>query len=885
MKRQNIIFSVAVLLLMGSCAEQSDMRQTNINKDVPLTLTASGGTAPAMRAATNLYQASTGFDGNEQVKVYMDDYAGNIKSALFDVGTPYTSGSLMMSDLTLHSGEGTIHYPTWPEGTLGLYSIYPATSTATHTVSYDQTSDAGYKQSDLMYAAIPVSWTTLEEKYALKPNLSFRHQLVKLKVTILKYPNISRLQEVKLHNVKRTVSVSTPTETGMTLGDVTSATDGNGDAILISSGETASGELVTYEYACVFPAQEWKCDDGNVVDFLTVKADDGESIYQLQKEFLGGYEYSLVINLNGTMLNTTSTISDWTGTDGCVVNEAKIEGGTLTVASVADQAYTGSSFTPAPTVKLGGTTLTKDTHYALQYFNNTNPGQALIVAVGKTGTDYEGMIGLTSFNILALDLAQATIAGIDAVTYNRAEQRPEPTVTNKGKVLVKGTDFDYSYSNNTDAGTATVTITGIDGGGYSGTKSQTFIINQKNMSSNDVTLTLSATNYVYDGTEKSVTYTVTDTNNGATATLSSGGEYTASGTTSATSVGTYTVTVTGKGNYTGTKTATWQIAKAPSSVTTAPTAKTGLTYNGSAQTLVNGGTASGGTMYYASTTTNSKPAKSALTSTGVPSQTNAGTYYVWYYVKGDNSHTDTEVLGPVAVTIKKKTVSDWSISPTTMSLEKGNSGTITVNYGVGSSSDHGTVSYSSSAPANATVSSGTVKAVAAGSATITVTIADGTNYTYSGSKTCAVTVTQTVVHQRGDIIQDPDYSGCIKVYTSPTTGYRIQKTDESGTYNAFKRQTTWGSSYQWEEIFGVCGNRFGGFSTLNTAVTNASPAISDWVAMSEYYWTNTPCDGSEYTAGEAYYFRENRSYFGSSGTILGGGNKLKVRRIWTFTDK
>lgn len=884
MKRQNIIFSVAALLLMGSCAEQSDMQQTNINKDMPLSLTASGGTAPSMRAATNLYQASTGFDGNEQVKVYMDDYAENIKSALFDVGTPYASGSLMMSDLTLHSGEQTIYYPTWPNGSVGLYGVYPSTSTAEHTVSYDQTSGTGYKQSDLMYATIPVSWTTLEEKYTLKPNLSFQHQLVKLKVTILKYPNVGQLQEVKLHNVKRSVGVTAISETAMTLGDATSATDGDGDYILISGDETASDELETYEYACVFPAQEWKSDDGNVIDFLTVKADGGESVYQLQKEFLGGYEYSLVITLNGTMLNTTSTISDWTGTEGCVVNETKIEGGTLTVASVGDKTYTGSPFTPTPTVKLGETTLTKDTHYTLQYFNNTNPGQALIVAVGKTGTDYEGMIGLTSFNILNLDLAQATIASIDAVTYNRAEQKPEPTVTNKGKVLVKDVDFEYSYSNNTDAGTATVTITGI--GGYSGTKDQTFTINKKNLSNSDVTLALSATNYVYDGTEKSVTYTVTDTNNGATATLSSETEYTASGTTSATSDGSYTVTVTGKGNYTGTKTATWQIAKAPATVTTAPTAKTDLTYNGSAQDLVNGGTASGGTMYYTSTTTNSKPAKSALTSTSVPSQTNAGTYYVWYYVKGDNSHSDTEVLGPVAVTIEKKPVRDWSISPTTMSLEEGNTGTITVDYGSGSGSDHGTVIYVSKATAKATVSDdGTVTAVAAGSATIAVYIADGTNYTYNGGNTCAVTVTQTpsVVHQRGDIIQDPVYSGCIKVYTSPTTGYRIKKTDEEGTYSWSSQtvKSTWGSYKQWLDILDVCGNKFGGFSTLNTAVTNASPAISGWVPMSTYYWTCTRYDGSDRFEDWAYYIKETDS----RNTSAKMSSKIKVRQIWTFTDK
>ena len=271
-------------------------------------------------------------------------------------------------------------------------------------------------------------------------------------------------------------------------------------------------------------------------------------------------------------------------------------------------------------------------------------------------------------------------------------------------------------------------------------------------------------------------------------------------------------------------------------------------------------------MYYTSTTTNSKPAKSALTSTSVPSQTNAGTYYVWYYVKGDNSHSDTEVQGPVAVTIKKKTVSDWSISPTTMSLNTGKTGTITVNYGSGSSSDHGTVSYSSSATAKATVSSGTVKAVAAGSVTITVTIADGTNYTYSGSKTCAVTVTGPLP-QRGVVIQDPDLADYIKVYTSATSGYRISKTNTS-TNVTWSNNSSWGSKQQWTAIFSACGGS--GYSALNSKASG----ISGWSAMSNTYWSCTEIDS------------EDAWYFGGSGwyDFYGKDHKFNVRTVYTFTD-
>ncbi len=77
------------------------------------------------------------------------------------------------------------------------------------------------------------------------------------------------------------------------------------------------------------------------------------------------------------------------------------------------------------------------------------------------------------------------------------------------------------------------------------------------------------------------------------------------------------------------------------STVTVPTAKT-PTYNGSAQELVNAGSATGGTMYYAVTTDNTAPTDESLYTTSIPTATNAGTYYVWYKIAGDENHNDTE---------------------------------------------------------------------------------------------------------------------------------------------------------------------------------------------------------------------------------------------------
>jgi hypothetical protein len=92
-------------------------------------------------------------------------------------------------------------------------------------------------------------------------------------------------------------------------------------------------------------------------------------------------------------------------------------------------------------------------------------------------------------------------------------------------------------------------------------------------------------------------------------------------------------------------------SKASATVTEAPTANI-LIYNGSAQELVTAGKATGGTMYYALGT---KDAATQTYTTSIPSKTEAGTYYVWYKVKADENHNDTDA-NYVEVSIGKRSV-------------------------------------------------------------------------------------------------------------------------------------------------------------------------------------------------------------------------------------
>ena len=119
-------------------------------------------------------------------------------------------------------------------------------------------------------------------------------------------------------------------------------------------------------------------------------------------------------------------------------------------------------------------------------------------------------------------------------------------------------------------------------------------------------------------------------------------------------------------------------AKTPATVTTAPTGAA-IVGVGKTTALVSGGAADGGTLMYAVTTTNTKPTTTDGFSATVPTAqtiTASGKVYVWYYVKGDDTHSDSEIAAtaievPVADIIWDVTnVSDLEVPGSYSSYEK-----------------------------------------------------------------------------------------------------------------------------------------------------------------------------------------------------------------------
>ena len=241
-----------------------------------------------------------------------------------------------------------------------------------------------------------------------------------------------------------------------------------------------------------------------------------------------------------------------------------------TVTVNGEYFYTNSSITPEVSVTWNGTQLTKDTDYTVNCTNNTNAGTATVTV---TGTGYYTGKKMENFTIAPAQLNDATVNVNGTYTYTGQAQTPaaNDVVVTLGGKTVPSDQYTISASNNINAGQATVTVTGT--GNYIGTKTESFTIAPASL--NDAKVEVSGGQFIYDGTSKDPTVTVTLDSK----TLSAGTDYTLSysnsngGDGNLTNAGTVTVTATGKGNYTGTKTEKFTIGRA----TPKPTTPTGLT--------------------------------------------------------------------------------------------------------------------------------------------------------------------------------------------------------------------------------------------------------------------------------------------------------------------
>jgi hypothetical protein len=498
---------------------------------VPVEFSASTG-CDLTRAATSIVTFTSG----EAVKVCVrpggaSDYTG------YDF-TAATSSQ----NVTLNAPAAPAAKPYFPPGegtTVEAYAYYPATagSAATFSVADNQTTNANYKASDLMYAAN----RTITKGSTTGTLLTMQHLMAQLALTVNVAQGsgltISSVTVVAKKSVTFTPSAGTATVTGNAGNIIALSWAGTGYVLIpqqtisgvsikVATGSGTAAETATYNFTST-------------------------------DNFVAGKSYPITLTVSAQQLGATSAISDWNGQQSVVVEPT----GELNFSTIAPVTYDGTAKTPSVTLKDANGATVPSAGYDLEYKNNTNAGTAIILAVGKG--NYAGKVAVTTFTINPKTLTDAMVGAISAQTYTRSQITPSVTVTD-GSALTLNTDYTVSYGENINVasgGSATVTGTG----NYTGNVVKNFTISPKSISS--MTLNLTQTSATYTGS--AITASVSSLKDG-TYSLSSSTDFTVSGTTSATNaaanasaaVTQNTITVNGTGNYTGSKNGTWSIARA-----------------------------------------------------------------------------------------------------------------------------------------------------------------------------------------------------------------------------------------------------------------------------------------------------------------------------------
>ena len=491
-----------------------------------------------------------------------------------------------------------------------------------------------------------------------------------------------------------------------------------------------------------------------------------------------GKNYTLKLHLGMNTVKFDATVNDWddadavSGSGWLPHNIATDPPVGLNLGTSLTMAMSGGSGTPQTI-----TATTKPAGEAV-YWSNTDDGVATIAApaaparAGFRAGTRSGEIG--PYNSVTITPVAAGTTIVTARTaYGSAqcvvtvtdESTEEVTITlNKTETTIyAGEDGDYSGSKETLTATTTPsgkTVTWVSSNTAAATVNASGVVTGKNAGvtyitatspsgkSATCTVTVVPSVLLLDKTTLALTagndatlnatLTPSDTRPVTWTSDNTGVATVSNGSVHAVASGTARITASIPGG--GTATCVVTVSGSKASVTTAPTGKS-LTYDGTSQALLNSdGVAANGTMQYA---TGTSSAPTSGWSGTIPTGTNAGTYYVWYKAKGSAGYDDSDVAGPVTVTIAKKAASisfaSASVSKTTadgaFTNTLTNTGDGSVNYGIANSGSGVTI--------NESTGQITSLGSTAGTATVTATVTPDLNHDYA-STTATYTITVTV---------------------------------------------------------------------------------------------------------------------------------------------
>ena len=299
--KKNLIFAAIAALALTACSNDDEMK---VNGENAIRLTSSLNVAET-RAATDIQTSA--FDAGENVDVYITEHNGGNNPTTYPQPIEYTTGA--GGALTV----GTqYYYPTSGNG-VNIYALYPATAETgkLFTIAENQSTDANYKASDLMYGKPATNNPVSPSANAV--DIQFSHLLSKVTINLIAGENVTSLDGAKVELLG--VKPSTMLTAGI---NGHSITDASGDATPITV--MTATETVTSGSAIIVPQTLPEMFLQVTLDgaTLTGKLSTGEPTLVAGN----AYTYDITVNMRGGALEIKGSITPWTdgGTNSGTVN-------------------------------------------------------------------------------------------------------------------------------------------------------------------------------------------------------------------------------------------------------------------------------------------------------------------------------------------------------------------------------------------------------------------------------------------------------------------------------------------------------------------------------------------------------------------------------------
>ena len=315
---KKMLFFAAAVLALTACSNEEENTNKDWNEEIRLC------TQNLMMTRASSDIQSTQFAANEQIDVFVYDVADQMTYTRPAVYTADGQGGLTTSPAQL-----------WPSGTgsaINLYAFYPSRAVKEEnfigedeepefffTVALDQSTEAGYKASDLMFGGsiTPNGYQEIARTNSTVP-LTFYHMLSKVNLNVTlgealseQVNSISSIS-AKIQNVLPQAQFfgiisSSPLQPSMEYG---------GEPEDINVGNLTREDGI-YSGSAIIPPQ--MIEPGNTLFSITITYNDGSSrtlTYTLPSDsnvmlFESHYVYNFNITANVWGLSLSTTIEPW----------------------------------------------------------------------------------------------------------------------------------------------------------------------------------------------------------------------------------------------------------------------------------------------------------------------------------------------------------------------------------------------------------------------------------------------------------------------------------------------------------------------------------------------------------------------------------------------